>query len=343
MKKILLNLGLLLLAFALPVFSLDLDQNEVLVRVTSVPVGVKSLFIPMTVSSNDLDFYQIQLKDIFVKGYLASLEKDENKKLIGISFAALQSKSLPEQLEAIIKVRPASLKDLTAEGKEQAEKPKRNQYPKVVSFGWNYPWAYTKPTKRFEKALVGFNVIDLASNDSNDVDKKELKRKRNQLESRQKDFYVKSFGQPIVRSQINSKSKGPTDEFTFLSFLRQASIFISLPDSANVEKVYVPLMVDEPDLLKIEVANTNLAQGAVIRVLNNSLLEISSVNNLNLAPGQFITGDLTFKANSKAILNKVKVGPVLTEPSEPVSGIGVSFLPNSIVIRNDSFPINLFK
>lgn len=315
--------------------ALDTDPKEILIKVSNVPINEPSIFIPLSISSEELDLDQIKLKDIFIKGYLANIERDENKKVIGISFAALRSKNLPETLEAIIKlkhIRPA----------EAIPK----DYPKTVAINWQSPWVFTKVTKKIPKSYAGFDGFSLAVNQDKDlITKQELKQKRKEQENKASDFYVKSFGQPLFRGQRRNKKDLVEQEFIELPILKELEFFALTPPEGSYEKLYIPITVNKPELLKIEITESGLAQGTVLRMLNNNLLELVGLNNSFLPNNAFLRGKLRFLENEeeKSLLNSVKLGPILAEPSRPLAEIQVFITPNIITIKYTNFnPLNLF-
>ena len=123
--KLIYLLLVVLLNICSPSFAaIEAEPKEINIVVSNVPVKVPSLFIPLKFSSNDLDLYQISLKDIFVRGYVANIERDEAKNVIGVSFASLRAGTLPEKLHAVIKVRPAQRLPQNKNGK--------SKYPQTV-------------------------------------------------------------------------------------------------------------------------------------------------------------------------------------------------------------------
>jgi hypothetical protein len=325
----------LVLLFCSPAFAnIEAQPKEVLISVSNVPVNTPSLFIPLTLSSNDLDLYQIVLKDIFVRGYVASIERDEDKEIVGVSFASLRANTLPEKLEALIKVRPV----------KPIEKINGKAYPKSVQILWNQPWAYTATTKKLQDSYAGFNSLNLASNADEATTKQDLKRKKRQKEDRDQDFYIKSFGQPLVRSQRNNRESKALENYSEFPLIKEVEFFAITPSTGNFDKLYIPFLVEEPKLLQIQAQDPTWSQGVTVRVLENNLLEFVSLQNTNLPNKALISGKLVIKQSEKTLLNNIKVGPVLSEPSRPVAGVLVKITPGKVVIENDSLnPARLFK
>ncbi len=311
---------------------LEADPKEIVITVVNVPVNEPSIFIPLSINSKELDFTQIQLKDIFIKGYLANIERDKNKNVLGISFSALRSKSLPDKLEAIIKVK--SIRPAEASPKN---------YPKSVSIAWQAPWVFTKTTQKVAGGLAGFDGLSLAASDEEDLTRREFKQRRKEQENKANDFYIKSFGQPLVRGQRSSRSAKQETEFTQLPLLRELEFFVLTPPEGSYDKLYIPILIDNANLLEVNVMDSSLDQGTVLRVLENNLLEIVALNNGFLPNKSVVRGKINLKQSQKSLLNNVRLGSILSEPSRPLVGIGVSIVPNIITIKYSNWdPLNLF-
>lgn len=317
--------------------AIEAEPKQVAVTVKNIPANVSSLFIPLKVSSDELDLYQIQLKDIFIRGYVASVERDQAQKVLGVSFASLRSGVLPEKVEAIIKVRPSR-------SQKKTESKNTRKYPQEVSIAWDAPWAYTATTKKLDGSYAGFNSLNIASRGDEATSKQDLKRKRKQKEDRDQDFYIKSFGQPIVRSQRNTRESKASEEYSEFPLLKELNFFVITPTEGEYEKLYIPLLIEEPKLIQIISPNPNWEQGATVRVLENNLLEVVSLKNSAFPSNTLITGALVVQQSEKTLLNNLKVGPVLSEPSRPVPGVIVEIAPSSVKIDNNNLnPANIFK
>ncbi|MDJ0625050.1 MAG: hypothetical protein QNJ31_01630 [Candidatus Caenarcaniphilales bacterium] len=349
--------------FSAQSFAQKIEPKEVLITVSNVPVGKPSLFIPIALSSDKLDLYRIVLKDVIFKGYIASIEKDDQDKVIGISFADFNSKSLPETLTAIIKLRlkknssNLSNKNKELEPKKAAEeihstdksilvkKNNATRLPKTISIAWESPWAFTKPTKRIPEAYAGFNSLTLASQDIDDIEalnKEKLLRKK---ETKSRDFYVKSFGQTLARSKRSSSNEGNSNSYR-QPIVKEVSLFALTPKSTPVEKLYVPLMLENnEDSIKISNIGQNWKKEIITRVLPNNILEISTSDpSSSLPAGSIIQGSVKIEQELDSLVENIKIGPVLSEPSESISGISVNIEPSSISVGSNPLnPLDLFK
>lgn len=353
---------LLLLSFNSSAFSaVEVEPKVVSVTVSNVPTNVPSIFIPLNVSSQAVDLYKVELNEIFIRNYVASIEKDEKKKVVGISFASLHSKSLPETLQVNIKVKfdrealkteneekekLQNLETSLSQNKEEAPKTttvkkKKTEYPINATIMWQQPWAYTRPTKHLKDSFVGFDEMTLSSEDKDNTLREDKKRKRREQEDKDKDFYVKSLGQTIARGQ-RADRKEKLKDFN-LAYLQELNVTVVTPPKEAVDKLYIPILVEEPQSIMIESKDSNWANNAIFRILNNNVLEVSSMSTeAKLPTGTALKGTLVIKQSSKKLTNKITLGSALSEPSESIAGIKVSITPSLIVIDNDS-PLNIFK
>lgn len=358
-----------LLAFVFPFVSslpsgaIEADPKELMITVSNVPVNQPSIFIPLALSSDDIELYRAELKDIFVKGYIVSIEKDSEGKLLGISFADLRSKTLPESLVAVVKVRPKILKEdkqkkLAAKDEKadsdkdkeedktvSSEKPAKtkSRYPRNVIVSWEAPWAYTKPTKKLAASFAGFNMIETGILDSNDLEEKHLKKKIEKEKSKNRDFYIKSLGQTLVRSKRGAQKNINDVEYT-KPFLRELRFFTFIPEEVDSEKLYVPLLGDEANSIKIFSGDKGIVGNVLFRALSNNLIEISAIDpETKLPSNSLVSGLFVLEQNPSILINKVLVGPVLTEPSETISGVSVVISPGTIYVGNPSLnPAKIF-
>lgn len=359
------------LAFVLPFISvlpsgaIEADPKEITITVSNVPVNQPSIFIPLSLSSDDLELYRAELKDIFVRGYIVSIEKNSDGKLLGISFADLRSKTLPESLVAVVKVRPKIVKEdkqkkLAAKEtkvdseeqepqreqekdseaqEEKASSPQKpikakSRYPKNVVVSWDSPWAYTKPTKKLKSAFAGFNMIETGILDSNDLEQKNLKKKIEKEKSKNRDFYIKSLGQTLVRSKRGVQKNINDVEYT-KPFLRELRFFTFIPEEVDSEKLYIPLLGDEANSIKIFSGDKGIVGNVLFRALSNNLIEISTIDpETKLPSNSLVSGLFVLEQNPNVLINKVLVGPVLTEPSETISGVSVVISPATVYVGN---------
>ncbi|MDX1921334.1 MAG: hypothetical protein SFU25_11455 [Candidatus Caenarcaniphilales bacterium] len=345
---------LLLFAFYTPVNAIEVEPKEITLTVTNVPVNQPSVFIPLRLSSDEIELYRAELKDIFVKGYIVSIEKDQDGRLLGVSFADLRSKTLPESLVTVIKVRqkPKSSskakKEINEEIQENAEepekaKPAKSPYPKNITLTWEAPWAYTKPTKKLSNSFAGFNMLETGIMDSADLEAKNIKKKAEKEKSKNRDFYIKSLGQTLVRNKRGGEQNSKDIEFA-QPLLREIGFFTFIPEDVSSNKLYIPLLTDEVNSIKLASSDKGLNGNILFRVVSNNLLEVSTVNPESKLPsGSLVSGILTLEQNPNVLINKISVGSVLTEPSETIPGIQVQIVPGSIFLgKPSSNPSNAF-
>jgi hypothetical protein len=311
--------------------SIQASPNQIIISLANIPANAKSLFVPLNISEPEkVDLYKVELKDIIVSSYVGSIQRDENQKILGISFASLRAKSLPEKLEAIVYIRPLTKKD--------------EKFAKTnITINWDAPWTFSKPTRVIPKAFIGFNSLSLYSEklENLDAEKEDRKRKSKRKEQESKDFYVKSLGQTLMRSERNI-NKEKEKVFNFPE-LKELGIFAYLPEGNIYERVYIPLALEDAQDLQIK--SNDFSNGFVWRVINQNVLELSSsAPNAKLPNQSLITGKLTIKQSTEVLANRISTGLALSEPAEIIHGVSVSIVPNSISLDNSNFnPLNFFK
>jgi hypothetical protein len=85
------------------------------------------------------------------------------------------------------------------------------------------------------------------------------------------------------------------------------------------------------------VLDAEFQRGAVLRLLNNDLLEFSPIAvNQDLPQGVKLTGKMQVRQNDQSLVNDIAIGPVLSEPSRPVSKVQVNITPYNVVIQTKS-------
>ncbi|HEY9886691.1 MAG TPA: hypothetical protein V6C96_05455, partial [Vampirovibrionales bacterium] len=143
-------------------------------------------------------------------------------------------------------------------------------------------------------------------------------------QDRKKDFYVKSFGQTIVRSQ-RSKTRYANSPLE-TPFIKELAISVVLPEEYELsgQELYVPLSVSKEDDLHFEFAGFEPGVNSSSRVLNGSLLELLPQG----VGSRVLTSKLTLKIQSSALLADINLGPVLTEPVQVFSGVSVNISPS---------------
>ena len=311
--------------------SIKASPNQIIIGVNNVPPNAKSLFIPLKISESErVDLYKVELKDIISSPYTGLIQRDENQKVLGISFASLRARSLPEKFEAIVYIRPLIKKD--------------EKFTKTaITIDWDYPWVFSKPTRIIEKAFIGFNSLSLYSEklENGNTDNEDRKRKKQRKDNESKDFYIKSLGQTLMRSERNA-NKSQEKTFNFPE-LRELGIFAYLPEGSSYERIYIPLALEEAQDLKIE--SSDFTNGFVWRVINQNVLELSSLSPSAKLPALVpITGKLIIKQSTEILENRVSTGLVLSEPAEIIQGVSVSITPRSISLENSNFnPLDILK
>ena len=315
---------------------LDISHDEITVSVSNIPVNTPNIFVPINVSSKNLEIQKVELKEVFVKGYVASIEKDERGDFFGISFTSLKGKSLPEQVDILVKVRPVKEANLIRPGFENKKQASKGFYEQVT-INWVAPWVFTKVAKQIPFSNAGFDSISLATAIDDDLTKKDLKKRKKEQENKDGTFHIKSFGQTLVREERGKGIKVSDEDKTKTPYLREMSFFAFLPITETLQKIYIPVLIKDPESVKISVLDPEFQRGALLRLLDNDLLEFSPIAvNQDLPQGVKLMGKMQVRQNDQSLVNDIAIGPVLSEPSRPVSKVSVSILPSSIVIQTKS-------
>ena len=316
--------------------SIDVEPKRISMTVSNVPPSTPSLFIPINISSKSVDLYRVELKDVFLNNYAASIERDDEQHVVGISFASLSSRSLPERLEADLKLK-FNNKEKLAENKDKNNKSnhKKNVYPLEVSISWDNPWVYTKATKQLKQAFVGFSSLTVSNDDADDVLKEHKKRKRSEEENKDSEFYVRSLGQTLVRSGRTAKKQKQQDfKHPHLQLIR---LFVITPLDQPTDRLYIPILIEDAASANLELDSASMLEGAIFRLVGNNLIEVSSASGDKPLPaGKVLSANLSLKQSSSKLSNKITLGSPVSQPAQTISGVHVLIEPKSVVVNNSS-------
>ena len=314
---------------------LVLDHKEFVVRVEKVPIGQSTIFIPLFLNGKELELNSIDLRDVFIKNYLTRLEKNRKTgEFRGVSFSALKGKTLPKVLEAEIKVKISSSVDLSLA-----------HYPRAVTLQWKKPWVFNKFSESFPEAVTGFEGAELTTCNLEDLDESTIKKRSQSKKKSSSDFYLKTFGESLIKSsQQNNKLKNKSLVHDRKPLLQSLYFFLLTPPKESAERFYIPILIKEPNLLSLHSNYKKLEvnQKAVLRVLENNILEVVSLDNKVLPANFKARGILQLSQSKKTLFNAIKLGPVLKEPAWSLDGVEVIISPAAITIKNKVFPLQFF-
>lgn len=338
------------------------------VQVQNIPSGLKSIFVPLSVTDQALELYSARSEDIFFNNYLPKIEKDKGGNLAGLSLISKDGSPLPAELNVKVKVRlnaTASSTDKvktttnTLQPEEQTvlSYPNSTLYQQAVtaepsanakntpsySVNWPEPLVYDKFTEKLNDSTAGFSSLSLT--DASSLD--QTKKYASQI-AKPGGFYIKSLGKTVLEGERrNRRRQTPTENFQDLAKIEEATIFLKLPPKGDFRQLFVPVSVQNPNSVVLVLLEERIPAGYVLRLLDDDLFEFSAS-----APNVFLPNDKTISARVLLLKNpairgggRLVLGPVLSEAANAIAGVQVTLTPYSF-FEAKPVPIdprNLFK
>ena len=326
---------------ALNVRSFELEPDQMQINVSNIPANTKSVYIPLKVSSPHLAFKKIEVKDDLFHNFIVKSEKNDKGLVIGISLAGLKNNNLPENviIQADIVLNKQDVPLVESEDLKTKKITKTFQ----ATIEWDSPWVFTKPSRKLQDSFTGFNSIAFSPSFDQLEVKKANKKHRIEKENENKDFYIKTLGQTIVRETRRGEGK---QQYKFQSpTLQKMDFFVKLPSEGKVTKLYVPVFLRDRDATKIEASGLDPTNNVVVRQISNHMLEISTADGVSTLPeGGLVSGSIKLEEATQGASNSLTLGMPLTEPTEVLSGITVSINPSIVGIKDKTIrPLDIFK